>query len=106
MDSVTQSNAANAEESASAAEELSAQAEQLGQMVVELQGVVGGSTGTTDASADFQTDHEHLTLQRSPQTPKAQPSKATPKRAAETVASTSNEEAFPMDDDDAGLATF
>lgn len=43
MDKVTQSNAANAEESASASEELSAQAEQLQDMVVDLAIIVGGS---------------------------------------------------------------
>ncbi|NLE37652.1 MAG: hypothetical protein GX621_06460, partial [Pirellulaceae bacterium] len=40
MDQVTQSNAANAEESASAAEELSAQAEELRRMVSDLQALV------------------------------------------------------------------
>ncbi len=43
MDKVTQSNAANAEESASASEELSSQAEQLRGMVQELLALVGGA---------------------------------------------------------------
>jgi methyl-accepting chemotaxis protein len=47
MDKVTQSNAANAEESASAAEELSAQAEQLTSVVGELLALVGGQRATT-----------------------------------------------------------
>jgi len=42
MDTVTQQNAANAEESASAAEELSSQAEGLNRMVVELRSLTGG----------------------------------------------------------------
>jgi methyl-accepting chemotaxis protein len=42
MDQITQTNAANAEESASAAEELSGQAEELNSMVRELQAMVGG----------------------------------------------------------------
>ena len=42
MDQVTQSNAANAEESASASEELSAQAEEMRRTVLELQALVGG----------------------------------------------------------------
>ncbi len=42
MDQVTQSNAANSEESASASEELSAQAAELNQMVDELRMIVGG----------------------------------------------------------------
>ena len=44
MDQVTQSNAANAEESASASEELSAQAEELRRTVLELQALVDGNT--------------------------------------------------------------
>ena len=50
MDKVTQSNAANAEESAAAAEELNAQAEVLKESVAELLQLVGGGqseTGTT-----------------------------------------------------------
>jgi methyl-accepting chemotaxis protein len=43
MDKVTQSNAANAEESASAAEELNAQAEYLEQSVVKMLAFVGGA---------------------------------------------------------------
>ncbi len=49
MDQVTQSNAANAEESASASEELSAQANELNHMVDQLVGVVRGSGGKVDA---------------------------------------------------------
>ncbi len=43
MDKVTQSNAANAEESASASEELSAQAKELNEMVAAVVAIVGGS---------------------------------------------------------------
>jgi methyl-accepting chemotaxis protein len=45
MDKLTQSNAANAEESASASEELAAQAKELGEMVQVLVGIVKGSHG-------------------------------------------------------------
>jgi len=45
MDQVTQSNAANSEESASAAEELSAQAEEMQRMVRDLVAMVGGANG-------------------------------------------------------------
>ena len=44
MDKVTQSNAANAEESAAAAEELNAQASTMKQSVIELLHLVGGSS--------------------------------------------------------------
>jgi methyl-accepting chemotaxis protein len=51
MDKVTQSNAANAEESASASEELSAQAEQMKSVVGELIALVGGSAGQREAAS-------------------------------------------------------
>jgi len=43
MDKVTQQNAANAEESASASEEMNAQAQQMGDMVNDLEALVGGA---------------------------------------------------------------
>ncbi len=60
MDQVTQSNAANAEESASAAEELSSQAEELNGMVGQLQAMVGGKGATSGSRTgnhiSFQAD--------------------------------------------------
>ncbi|MFH1136748.1 MAG: methyl-accepting chemotaxis protein [Pseudomonadota bacterium] len=53
MDQVTQTNAANAEESASASEELNAQAESMLEVVGELMTLVGGAA----ASAKMQSDH-------------------------------------------------
>ena len=50
MDKVTQSNAANAEESAAAAEELNAQAEVMKQSVAELLQLVGGNGGSSAAA--------------------------------------------------------
>ncbi|MCP4377789.1 MAG: hypothetical protein GY794_16635 [bacterium] len=106
MDSVTQSNAANAEESASASEELSAQAIQLSGMVGQLQNVVGGSTvSVADGNANFQADHERQMTRGTGQTPNAQPSKANLKRATATPVTATNEEAFPMYDD-TELASF
>jgi len=49
MDTVTQQNAANAEESASAAEELSSQADGLNRMVGELRSLTGGREADADA---------------------------------------------------------
>jgi methyl-accepting chemotaxis protein len=49
MDRITQSNAANAEESASASEELSAQAADLNSMVAELGVLVNGADAATAA---------------------------------------------------------
>jgi methyl-accepting chemotaxis protein len=52
MDKVTQSNAANAEESASAAEELNAQAGALKQAVVELMQLVGGKQSVQETPTE------------------------------------------------------
>jgi methyl-accepting chemotaxis protein len=51
MDKVTQSNAANAEESAAAAEELNAQAETMKQTVAELLQLVGGDSGSSTSNS-------------------------------------------------------
>ena len=56
MDKVTQSNAANAEESASASEELSAQAQQMNAMVQQLVGIVNGNS---DNSNDTMTAQKY-----------------------------------------------
>jgi len=56
MDKVTQSNAANAEESAAAAEELNAQAETMKQSVMELLQLVGGK-GQASLSAPSRHTH-------------------------------------------------
>jgi hypothetical protein len=102
MDQITQSNAANAEESASASEELSAQAEALSGMVVQLQSMVGGSNGNTAQSGrslNFQADHSATGATK--RASKAQPAKSALKRPSGTPAAvaSANEEAFPMDDD-------
>ena len=59
MDKVTQSNAANAEETASASEELSAQAEQMQFIVAQLVELVRGrrkGTGMKSAATEVQTE--------------------------------------------------
>jgi hypothetical protein len=53
MDKLTQSNAANAEESASASEELAAQAKELGDMVQVLVGIVKGAGAQGQALASY-----------------------------------------------------
>ncbi len=62
MDSVTQSNAGNAEESASAAEELSAQAQELNLMVEQLSAVVGGSNASSESQVATGRPEKHLNL--------------------------------------------
>jgi len=123
MDQVTQSNAANAEESASASEELSAQAEELNNMVRELQAVVGGS-GATNGQATtvavgrtqgFQIDHESTgrvqeLLHRGRKSGKAQVSQGRSRQGQAAATTTAQADApapetvIPMDDD--GLEKF
>ncbi len=67
MDQVTQTNAANAEESSSASEELAAQAGELNGMVGELQALVGGAM----TGAESQTErlaHTNAAADRQPVT--------------------------------------
>ena len=59
MDKVTQSNAANAEESASASEEMSGQAQELNAMVDMLVTVVGGMKGSANGNAAHQRVTSH-----------------------------------------------
>ncbi len=121
MDSVTQSNAANAEESASAAEELSAQAEQLKTMVQELQMVIGGSATSNGKAAvvkagkhlEYEVDHSaaervHELLQKGDADKKAKrPKRARkPDQSKELVTAAageakqpSPEAVIPLDDD-------
>jgi methyl-accepting chemotaxis protein len=92
MDQVTQSNAANAEETASAAEELNAQAEELNRNVAELQTMVVGAKAASQAV----TFHPQKTQSRRPkQQPAAQqPSPSKPKQEAksEELATVSSED--------------
>jgi methyl-accepting chemotaxis protein len=64
IDKVTQSNAANAEESASAAEELNAQTEALKESVAELLGMVNGGGGAPVAAA--RSAHVATAVKRAP----------------------------------------
>ncbi len=81
MDKVTQSNAANAEETASAAEELNAQAETVKEAVAELQQLVGNRTATAapraahkQPKATIANGHVTLVNGRKKSTSFAQPS--------------------------------
>jgi methyl-accepting chemotaxis protein len=80
MDKVTQSNAANAEESAAAAEELNSQAEVMKQSVAELLQLVGGKS---EAAAGKPAVHVRRTNE-------FHPSKPTAKRPAPTSSSNGN----------------
>jgi methyl-accepting chemotaxis protein len=97
MDQVTQSNAANAEESASASEELSAQAEELSQIVRELQNMVGG---TSDQAVTHSESSQHK--YRSDNSPSQGPAKSAPTTKSNSSSSpkeTGDDGQIPMDDD-------
>jgi methyl-accepting chemotaxis protein len=104
MDQITQSNAANAEESASASEELSGQAEELSRMVIELMSMVGGA-----ASAGGRTAPAPVAQHQAPQHSTASTSQASqPAAGARTAraprkeapaASLEDDEVFSLEDD-------
>jgi methyl-accepting chemotaxis protein len=94
LDQVTQSNAANAEESAAAAEELTSQAEELNRMVNELRAIVGGrNAAAASQSPTFQPDRSPQghrkaqapkpKAQSQASQPKAQPQASQPKAPAQ-----------------------
>lgn len=64
MDTVTQQNAANAEESASASEEMNAQAQQMKDIVDELMAMVGGTSGSYGVSSGHSGGLKHLRTER------------------------------------------
>lgn len=94
IETVTQDNAATAEETASAAEELASQVMAMDQTIRELQTMVGGSNG--DKPAATATPSPAAPAKQISAVPKAQqlsmPSKSAAKKKAEEV--------IPFDDDD------
>ena len=101
LDTVTQGNAATAEESASASEELNAQAETMRDAVVRLAGVVGGDSQISRSSAAKKALPKpaaradgRKAIARPKKTASRPPAKIQPKQRV-----ISAEEAIPMDDD-------
>ncbi len=95
MEKVSQTTAANAEESASASEELSAQSNTLRQIVVRLNGMLGGGSDTPR-----RVSHKS----RPPAVPKTQramPHAAAPKalRPIQVAVSPGGKDEFPLDED-------
>jgi methyl-accepting chemotaxis protein len=99
MDSITQTNAANAEESASASEELSAQSETLLDVVGELTAMVGGA-GAGNGSRHNGNGHAKSTTRRQTAV-QALPRSSNVKKAARTKVPqiAKAEDVIPMDDD-------
>mgnify|MGYP001122922006 CR=1 FL=1 len=101
MDKVTQSNAANSEESASASEELSAQAQEMRRMVKDLLALVGGDETSTEPSS--QVIRHHQPARRVIQTERVNvPERRAklPTSAPGTHAVIKPEQVIPFDDDD------
>jgi methyl-accepting chemotaxis protein len=109
MDSVTQQNAANAEESASASEELAAQAEELNKMVAELRGLVGGAGAPQQATSTAQAGHGHAAKfsadagaasarAKTKSAPPARAKKAAHAGAPPAMRQSTPEEALPLDE--------
>jgi methyl-accepting chemotaxis protein len=98
MDKVTQSNAANAEESAAAAEELTAQAETMNGFVEHLEALVGSSNGHGGASRSALAIHKG----RSPRSkPAALPAPAMAKAMKNSFGSKADpRQAIPLEGDD------
>ncbi len=92
MDQVTQSNAANAEESASASEELSAQAEEMTSVVNELQMLVDGDKGSGGLSRSAAMPRSAAAARPS------RPRLASPQKPAFSEHKTASE-MIPFDDD-------
>ena len=84
IDQVTQQNAATSEEAAAAAEELNAQAVSMKETVNIIAAMVGESTSST-------VSHTSSTLRQS---------HAAPKRKAAKVSKRTNEDVFPLDEED------
>ena len=97
MDQVTQSNAANAEESASASEELSAQAEELSQIVKELQDMVGGTSD--QATTHSESSQSNYRAGRSPSQGSGRSAPSAQSNSASSHKGSEHDETIPMDDD-------
>jgi methyl-accepting chemotaxis protein len=108
MDKVTQSNAANAEESASASEELSAQAEQMTRVVGELSALVSGSNSVPTAAP-----RKSISAKRGPKPAHLltsdhafhQIAGSAPKSKGKTITA-SAKHAIPLDDAEGGFDDF
>jgi len=104
MDKVTQSNAANAEESASASEELSAQASELRDMVQTLVQIVNGGAGSVAAFVPGGRGVSRLAKSSPasffPAHHSAASSISAPATKAREIAAKRPEDVIPFDDDD------
>ena len=110
MNTVTQKNAANAEESASASEELSSQAEELNNMVAELEKMVGGASSENVARTKSRTPHMNFKT-HSKKIAEITHHAVSPKFSSGTKQAKKKEEvhteaAIPFNDDEGGLGQF
>jgi len=111
MDKVTQSNAANAEESASASEEMNAQAEQMKGVVGELIALVGGSAASRAEHTQYAQRGEVKTVGRkaAPAVHKAIAApvrKARKKQAAAQEKEVKPDQVIPMEEGEGDFKDF
>lgn len=106
MDQVTQTTAANAEESASASEELTSQAVELNNMVETLIAIVGGSNGNGSVNGNTRKPrlkkpaHSISSAHRSLPAPGKTTAKASHKDTKQKTAVVKPEDVIPLTDDE------
>lgn len=106
MESVTQNNAASAEESAAASEELKVQASQMQEIVNALQGILeGGSYAKYEAPGKIQGEHPPNKMQKRASAPTTQTRLPHPGSSSRGTGKAVNKkrspaEVIPFEDDD------
>ncbi len=105
LEQVTQSNAANAEESASAAEELSSQSEELNHTVQDLQILVNGGAGSNTAATPSRKTPSRFQTHSST-TPMGRQNRSRFKLAVKPANAPTAEELLPFSDDPKDVAEF
>jgi methyl-accepting chemotaxis protein len=116
IDTVTQRNAANAEELAASAEELNSQAVDLDRMIRQLQELVDGASSASEDDLAYQPDapqsptvapaHRPTASPRPEPRSEAPAEKTPPATAGATISSAQAEKAIPFEDENSSLSEF
>ena len=100
VDQITQQNASASEETAAAAEELNAQALSMLESVAEIAALAGFDMGKESAKASAAKRVSSASLSMSPKRLGMAPKKSKPTFSSSASSKRSNEEVFPLDEDD------
>jgi len=100
VDQITQQNASASEETAAAAEELNAQALSMLESVAEIAALAGFDMGKESAKASSAKRVSSASLSMPPKRLGMAPKKSKPTFSSSTSSKRSNEEVFPLDEDD------